>query len=363
MTLDEAEPGRSGMMAGGSQSGFLPSVQGLRGLAASTVVVVHLYAMPYLAGLIPAGFPIRLHDALVTGGRGVELFFIISGYLIPASLVRHRGVWRFFYDRAMRIMPLFVILHLLLFGIGPIVGYKFFPSLDGSHYIAVFLTNLFFVPELFGHPIGQQNAWTLAYEWAFYIWFAALFVALKRPSLVASLILVALGCLAVAVFPSVAFFGVGMAMAWRPWRLPLQAAPGLAFGLLCLAAMYYACEYITPYLGLVPGALIFAMVLSPRSGLTGLLTTRPLLLIGKVSYSLYLIHPFVLFPLMAVAKRAYSQGFDPWLILAGFAVAGALASLAAAIVAHDVVEQRLRRRLHRWFTGARQEAAVAPAAE
>lgn len=363
MTPNEASPNRPGIASGNGLSAFLPSIQGLRGLAASTVVVVHLYAMPYLAGIIPTDFPVRLHDALVTGGRGVELFFIISGYLIPASLVRHGVLRRFFYDRAMRIMPLFVILHLLVFTVGPLVGYKFFPSLSSAQYVAAFVTNLFFVPELFGQPIGQQNAWTLTYEWVFYFWFAALFVALKRPSFAVSATLIALACVVLAVFPSAAFFGIGMLMAWRQPQLPLRGKLGLAFGFACLVAMYYACEYITPYVGLIPGALIFAMVLSPDSGLTRLLTTRPLLLIGKVSYSLYLIHPFVLFPLMVIARRAYAQGLDPWLILAVFAVVGAVASLCAALVCYEMVEQRLRRRLDRLFSGSRQEVVIASARE
>ena len=53
------------------------------------------------------------------GGHGVELFFMISGFLIPASLVRHASVGKFFYDRALRILPVFVVLHLVLFVAGP----------------------------------------------------------------------------------------------------------------------------------------------------------------------------------------------------------------------------------------------------
>ena len=64
------------------------------------------------------------------GGHGVELFFMISGFLIPASLVRHGSFWKFIRDRVMRIMPVFGVLHLLLFIVGPIVGYKFFRDID-----------------------------------------------------------------------------------------------------------------------------------------------------------------------------------------------------------------------------------------
>ena len=352
---------RAKALFGEGGQGFVPAIQGLRGLAALSVVIVHLYAMPYLAGMVPPSFPEWLHLALVTGGRGVELFFIISGYLIPASLVRHRLVSKFFYDRAMRIMPLFVILHLGLFTVGPLVGYKFFPGLDALGYLRAFLSNLFFVPDLFGDPIGQQNAWTLTYEWAFYIWFAALFASLRRGLWPVALGLVLLALVIAGLYPLVTYFGLGMLMASAPLRLPLRGWAGLGLGLLSLAAMYYACEYITPYVGLVPAAVVFALVLAPESGLARLLQTSPLQFVGKVSYSLYLVHPFVLFPLMAVARRAYSLGFDAWLIMAAFAAIGAAASLIVAAISYELVELRLRRWLHARLGGAHREAAIATA--
>lgn len=344
---------------GNGEQHFVPAIQGLRGLAALSVIVVHLYAMPYLAGMVPASFPEALHLALVTGGRGVELFFIISGYLIPASLVRHRQVSRFFYDRAMRIMPLFVILHVVLFSAGPFVGYKFFAGLDVVGYLRAFLTNLFFVPDLFGDPIGQQNAWTLTYEWGFYIWFAALFVALLQGRQFIALGLALVALIVAGFYPLVTYFGLGMVMAARPIRLAVRGKAGLGLGLLAMAAMYYACEYITPYAGLPAAALLTALVLAPQSGFADLLTTRFLQFTGKISYSLYLIHPFVLFPLMALARRAFAQGVDPWLIMVVFALAGATASLIVAAMSYELIEQRLRQRLHGWLTADQSQASAA----
>jgi peptidoglycan/LPS O-acetylase OafA/YrhL len=158
---------------------FLPSIQGLRGVAALSVLIVHLYDMPLLAGFLPR-VPGWFHGTINMGGHGVELFFMISGFLIPASLVRHASVAKFFYDRALRILPVFVVLHFVLFTAGPIVGYKFFKDIDAASYLGIFLANLLFVPEVLGLPIGQQNAWTLTYEWAFYIWFAAAFMAAAK---------------------------------------------------------------------------------------------------------------------------------------------------------------------------------------
>ena len=59
-----------GALLGESEQRFIPAIQGLRGLAALSVVVTHLYAMPYLANLMPPSFPQWAHLSLVTGGRG-----------------------------------------------------------------------------------------------------------------------------------------------------------------------------------------------------------------------------------------------------------------------------------------------------
>ncbi|WP_248311688.1 acyltransferase [Bosea sp. ASV33] len=333
-------------------TGFIPAIQGLRGLAALSVVATHIYAMPYLLGLVPAEFPQWARDSLSAGGRGVELFFIISGYLIPASLVRHGALSKFFYDRALRIMPVFVILHLIVFVIGPFVGYKFFAGLDPLAYVRLFFTNLFFLQDLVGDPIAQQNAWTLTYEWAFYVWFALLFMAAVRRNWVVAALLAVLGLGLAWFFPRIVYFALGMLMASLPVRLALPGAPGLILGALCLALMYYLCEYVAPAAGLIPAALIFALVLSPQSGFARFLGTAPLQFVGKISYSLYLVHPFALFALLMLLKRLIAMGVDPWMGIAGFAIAGVAASLLASAASYALIELRLRRFIQQRLSGS-----------
>src|SRR5258708_12973208 len=105
---------------------------------------------------------------------------MISGFLMPASLVRHGSISKFFFDRVLRIMPVFVVLHLALFTVGPIVGYKFFRGIDIGHYLELFFANLFFLQDALGLPLAQQNPWTLTYQCAFYISFPLIFLALPR---------------------------------------------------------------------------------------------------------------------------------------------------------------------------------------
>jgi peptidoglycan/LPS O-acetylase OafA/YrhL len=337
---------RLGALAANADSSFNPAIQGLRGLAALSVVIGHLYAMPTLAGIKPLNFPEALRVAIDTSGRGVELFFIISGYLIPASLVRHRRVSTFLYDRVMRIMPVFLMLHLVIFVLGPIAGYKFFAGIDLGAYAYTFIANLLFVPDLAGVPIAQQNAWTLTYEWLFYLWFAAFyFHALARGSTLAALTLGLLAIAVVAIWPRSAFFAIGMLLAGNRYVLDIRGVCGVVVGLGLTAITYALCEYVAPYAGLLPGLLLFAMVLARRSGFARLLATRPLQFAGRISYSLYLVHPFVLYGLVAVATRAVAHGADRWLVLIIFAGLGLLLSLAVAAVSFDLIELRLRRRL------------------
>jgi peptidoglycan/LPS O-acetylase OafA/YrhL len=340
-----------GLMTGGatSEKNFEPSVQGLRGIAAMSVLVVHLYDMPLIAGFLPS-VPSWFDFIIGTGGRGVELFFIISGYLIPASLVRHRLISKFFYERCLRILPVFVVFHLILFTAGPVVGYKFFKGIDAYTYVELFLANLFFLQDILHLPAGQQNAWTLTYEWAFYFWFAATFyfASIKRNWIGAGL-LILLGLSAIACFPITAYFLVGVAIRHFDMRLSVPGWRGVVMGILCLFSMYICLEYINPFLGLLPGFLLFAMALAPSSGVVIPLEAAPLQYIGKISYSLYLAHPFALFPLQMAGAKLAAKGFPLWPLWISFAVLGLIASFIMAALTYELIEVRLRRLLDNGF--------------
>jgi len=319
---------------------FEPSIQGLRGLAAFSVLLVHLYDMPLTAGFLPQ-VPSWFDAIIGTFGRGVEVFFMISGYLIPASLVRHQLVSKFFIDRCLRILPVFVILHLALFVVGPIVGYKFFRGIDALEYVKIFLANLFFLPDILNLPLGQQNAWTLTYEWVFYLWFAAAFYFATRSRLVTALLVVA-GVITVLCFPISAYFLIGFALRAIDLRIGARGVSGLLLSVACLALMYMLLEYVHPFLGLLPGLILFSTVLNPASSFAQLMSKATPQFVGKISYSLYLVHPFALYPLQVIGARLVSQGYSPWMVWPMFVVVGLLTSVIASTITYELIEVRLR---------------------
>ena len=67
--------------------------------------------------------------------------------------------------------------------------------------------------------------------------------------------------------------------------------------------------------------------------------------VGKISYSLYLVHPFVLFPLQVIGLKLVAIGVDRWLLWAAFILLGSLMSLVASAISYELIEVRLRRLL------------------
>jgi peptidoglycan/LPS O-acetylase OafA/YrhL len=74
--------------------------------------------------------------------------------------------------------------------------------------------------------------------------------------------------------------------------------------------------------------------------------------LGKISYSLYLVHPFALFPLQMFGARLATSGVDLWLLWGAFVVLGFTASMVAGTLSYEVIELRLRRLLDSAFRHA-----------
>ena len=313
----------------------LPYAAGLDGLRAYAVVGVILYHAAF--GFIPGGF------------LGVEVFFVISGYLITSILVLERersgtiDLKSFWIRRARRLLPaLFVLLALVVVAAMLFARDSLYRlPLDvasaltySTNWMLIFRQDTYF--QAFARPSLLLHLWSLAIEEQFYVIWPPVFVgaaalfARRNPKptriwssmfIVVVAGIVASTALMWALFtpfedPSRIYFGtdtraagilVGVALAfvWQPWRLvrPLARTTVIvlnAAGFLALAGLTRILLQLAEYdPALYEGgfitvsvltAIVIAATVYPRGWLGRALGVRPLVWVGKRSYGLYLYH-------------------------------------------------------------------------
>lgn len=318
----------------------LPELDGLRGLAVLLVMGTHLVVNP------PAN---RLGLIATTAARvgwvGVDLFFVLSGYLITGILLqadlRSVGLRSFYARRALRIVPLYFLLLVFLSVGAPALGYA--PQLAPSEapWYAAFLAN--FCLALKGTAIRAVPAlvplWSLSVEEQFYlVWpWVILLAPRRRLAPLALGIAIASGLLralaiAVGVSTWTAYvlsptrcdglaLGAVVALAhgegpaaldrWVRWARPTAAALGAVVGVATILGYGHWGEWRSSLLGpgllgvAVLGAALLVLALgdSLDSPLRRMLRNPLLRAAGIRSYALYLFH-------MPVAEICESSGLN-----------------------------------------------------
>ena len=238
----------------------------LRGFAALCVVFDHLaaYAMPHLRG--------DVYRFLDPGTYGVFVFFLVSGYIVPASLERKGSVRGFWVSRVFRLYPLYafaLVTAVLLwwFNIG---------TLGGANYQGK--TSLLTHALMLSTVLGGHNAinviWTLTYEMAFYLLLTALFLTgthrrSSRWALLFAAAALGLGGLLPMAALSHSFLGsrlvpeiadlfvlAGIALAVTRFRVPRTAGAILAGGTVMVLVLCNG-NWVPPYEALTILALMF----------------------------------------------------------------------------------------------------------
>lgn len=148
-------------------SGRLAWLDALRGFAALCVVFDH--------GSTLVLRPVRdfLYHTLNLGQYGVFVFFLVSGYIVPASLERKGSTRTFWISRAFRLYPMYAVALIL-----SAVAYKtrYGNIAGGEHHPATAVASwLTMMPNVLAGPDVPNVTWTLSYEMVFYLLLAALF--------------------------------------------------------------------------------------------------------------------------------------------------------------------------------------------
>lgn len=271
----------------------LRAVQSLRALAALLVLFYHLS---------DGGFS--------AGGAGVDIFFLISGFIMGTVGVRETPL-KFLARRLIRIAPLYWLMTFAMC-FASVAGLM----ADFSFDVRRVVLSLLFIPYL--DPDGHiwplfVPGWTLNVEILFYAVFAVALLS-ARPLLIASLILCALVALGFHDWQSPAIeqwttpmlleFVLGLFISRYRERLSAQLAlPALLLSIALFVATACARVDLTPYRvlvwGLPAGLLLASCVTLEDNGAWPTRLLAPLEKLGDASYSLYLTHGIVL---AAIAK-------------------------------------------------------------
>ena len=140
----------------------IPELDGIRGIAALMVFCHHLFFTSVPNPERWNGFVVLASRLSQAGGNGVDLFFVLSGFLITSLLVLDRGsphyYWNFYWKRALRIFPLYLVALVLLLVFWPATWqYTLLSFLFIANFAQVF------------HVTSAGPFWTLAIEEQFYL--------------------------------------------------------------------------------------------------------------------------------------------------------------------------------------------------
>src|ERR1700756_3411902 len=165
--MSAIEPARTSTPAAGRSGARLAWLDALRGFAALCVVFDH--ATYHV--LEPARN--WVYQWFDPGQYGVFVFFLVSGYIIPASLERKGSVKGFWIGRVFRLYPLYLVA-LAATEVGSVKGWW---DIGGAqhHPVTTAMSWLLMMPNIMTGPNVPNVIWTLSYEMVFYLVVAALF--------------------------------------------------------------------------------------------------------------------------------------------------------------------------------------------
>jgi exopolysaccharide production protein ExoZ len=338
---------------------MIRSIQILRGLAALFVVFAHFEFLN-----------------IKIGGFGVDIFFIISGFIIGYMV--NKDTESFLYRRLLRIVPLYVFMTTLTTVISIIK-----PSWFRNVYVSgiTFVKSILFIPYRIGKsgPILSLG-WTLNYEMFFYL-ITALCIAMFRKEIVVKMsFLVIIGFVLLnKIFPAknyiIKFLGADLILEfvlggllyyfWRNYHSKLGSVMKnllVIIGMLSFAFMIYADLYLDIHrllrFGIPAMLLANAWLLLEDKFHNNSKLVEVGMLLGDASYAMYLVHPFVIYAFIRVLFKGVNENNLPLYSLELILAMGAVC--VVSVLLHKKFEKPvirlLRSALDQYFLADRKHA-------
>ncbi|EPY4221797.1 TPA: acyltransferase [Klebsiella pneumoniae] len=319
-------------------SGQINSIQILRGIAALVVLLSHANHKTVQLGIQDA-------NIFSWGGIGVDIFFIISGFIMMLVTNKDSSKLQFISNRIIRIIPAYWTVSFLALGV-----YLIAPSLVNSSGGQTGIIQSFTLIKIpFDIKFLVQNGWTLTFEFFFYLTFIFFINRSGSQKVFLTFILF--------LFIDIVFLSTGEGIrSFLNDPIKYEFIFGAALFLIYSGSLKEKVFGLLLIISASFAAKLFSVSIAVRTiefGLPalffvgGLISIEQLLLkykdkikyplfLGEISYSLYLIHPFIIQTIAILTKKIFFLQYSP---LFYFLVI--LFSMIASCIFHHLIEKKL----------------------